>query len=81
MTMPTRPKQPTANPATRTIPVIIHTSKSLADEEKSRLSQQAAAILPKQSLSREVALGRIRDALVAAGLRPTAGDREAASGA
>ncbi|BCS30822.1 hypothetical protein TBR22_A00220 [Luteitalea sp. TBR-22] len=66
-----------ANPATRNIPVIIHTSKSLADEEKSRLSQQAAAILPKQSLSREVAIARIRDALVAAGLRPEAQDREA----
>ncbi|HTV02445.1 MAG TPA: response regulator [Luteitalea sp.] len=69
-----------ANPATRNIPVIIHTSKSLADEEKTRLSQQAAAILPKQSLSREVALGRIRDALVAAGLRPNSPDREASSG-
>lgn len=68
-----------SNPATRNIPVIIHTSKSLADEEKSRLSQQAAAILPKQSLSREVAIGRIRDALVAAGLRPAASEREASS--
>ena len=68
-----------SNPVTRNIPVIIHTSKSLADEEKLRLSQQAAAILPKQSLSREVAIGRIRDALVAAGLRPDATDREASS--
>jgi signal transduction histidine kinase/CheY-like chemotaxis protein len=65
-----------ANPATRNIPVIIHTSKSLADEEKRRLSQQAAAIVPKQSLSREVAIGRIRDALVAAGLRPQSPDAE-----
>lgn len=69
-----------SNPATRNIPVIIHTSKSLAAEEKHRLSQQAAAILPKQSLSREVAIGRIRDALVAAGLRPETSEREASGG-
>ena len=68
-----------SNPATRNIPVIIHTSKSLEAEEKLRLSQQAAAILPKQSLSREVAIGRIRDALVAAGLRPTTPEWEASS--
>ncbi|MGV3519079.1 response regulator [Luteitalea sp.] len=68
-----------ANPATRNIPVIIHTSKSLADEEKHRLSQQAAAILPKQSLSREVAIGRIRDALIAAGLRTESSGRETSS--
>ncbi len=54
--------------ATRHIPVIIHTSKSLADDERTRLSQEAAAILPKQNLSREVALGRIREVLAGAGL-------------
>ena len=68
-----------ANPATRNIPVIIHTSKSLADDEKTRLGQQAAAILPKQSLTREVAIGRIRDALVAAGLLAPPHDQEAGS--
>ncbi len=54
--------------ATRNIPVIIHTSHSLADDERRRLGDDAAAILPKQNLNREVALGRIRDVLVKSGL-------------
>jgi signal transduction histidine kinase len=53
---------------TRRIPVIIHTSKDLRAEERERLSSAATAILNKQSLSREVALGRIRDALMQAGV-------------
>ena len=57
-----------ANPLTRNIPVIIHTSKVLQDEERRRLSVETAAILNKQSLSREVAIGRIREALQKAGV-------------
>jgi CheY-like chemotaxis protein len=56
------------DPRTRSIPVIVHTSKSLAEEERKRLATETSAILSKQSLSREVALARIRDALVKAGI-------------
>ena len=56
------------DPATRDIPVIIHTSKNLAEEEKQRLAADASAILSKQSLSREVAIHRIREALVKHGI-------------
>ncbi|HEU4412459.1 MAG TPA: response regulator, partial [Polyangiaceae bacterium] len=51
------------DPMTRSIPVIIHTSKSLLDEERRRLEAEASAILSKQSLSREIAIARIREAL------------------
>ena len=54
--------------STRNIPVIIHTSKSLGDGERERLARDAHAILPKQSLNREVALGRIREVLAKTGL-------------
>lgn len=57
------------DPATRNIPVIIHTSKDLAEEERKRLEVEASAIVHKQSLSREVAIGRIRDALEKAGIQ------------
>jgi CheY-like chemotaxis protein len=53
---------------TRNVPVIIHTSKSLADGERERLARDAHAILPKQNLNREVALGRIREVLAKTGL-------------
>ena len=63
-----------ADARTRHIPVIIHTSKDLAAEERERLKQATSAILSKQSLSREVAIARIRDALTKAGVgaRPPA---------
>jgi signal transduction histidine kinase/CheY-like chemotaxis protein len=51
------------DPMTRNIPVIIHTSKNLHDEERSRLEAEASAILSKQSLSREIAIARIREVL------------------
>ena len=57
------------DPTTRKIPVIIHTAKSLDDSERARLEKEASAILQKQSLSREVAIGRIREALEKAGIR------------
>ncbi len=53
--------------STRNIPVIIHTSRNLAEDERRRLSAEAADILPKQNLNREVALGRIREVLVKTG--------------
>jgi len=53
--------------STRTIPVIIHTSRNLADDERQRLAVEAATILPKQNLNREVALGRIREVLAKTG--------------
>jgi CheY-like chemotaxis protein len=55
---------------TRNIPVIIHTSKSLGEGERERLAREAHAILPKQNLNREVALGRIREVLAKTGLVP-----------
>ncbi len=55
---------------TRNVPTIIHSSKPLGDDERRGLEEGAAAILPKQSLSHEVALARIRDALLTAGARP-----------
>ncbi len=52
-----------ADPRTRDIPVVLHTSKQLAEEEHRRLERETAAILTKHTLSREVAIARIRDAL------------------
>jgi CheY-like chemotaxis protein len=54
--------------STRNIPVIIHTSRSLAEHERERLARDANAILPKQNLNREVALNRIREVLAKTGL-------------
>ncbi|HXU65137.1 MAG TPA: response regulator [Polyangia bacterium] len=58
------------DPRTRNIPIIIHSSKTLDADERRRLEEGTAAILPNQSLSREVALARIRDALLTAGAKP-----------
>ena len=54
------------DPRTRRIPVIIHTAHNLAEEERQRLGRDAAAILPKENLTRELAIGRIREALTKA---------------
>ena len=48
---------------TRRIPVIVSTSKTLDDDERRRLAADTAAILSKQTLSREIAIARIREAL------------------
>lgn len=56
------------DPSTRHVPVIIHTSRTLGDQERLRLTRDAHAILPKQNLNREVALGRIREVLAKTGL-------------
>ena len=55
------------NPTTRGIPVIIQTAKTLDESERERLRRETAAILSKQSLNREVAIGRVREALLKAG--------------
>jgi signal transduction histidine kinase/CheY-like chemotaxis protein len=52
-----------SDPATRAIPVIIYTSKELEEEERLRLSADAAAILFKRSTSRQMILARIKDIL------------------
>jgi signal transduction histidine kinase/CheY-like chemotaxis protein len=51
------------DPRTRNIPVIISTSKELGEGERERLKADTAAIVPKDRLSREVAITRIREAL------------------
>ena len=52
-----------SDPTTRTIPVIISTSKQLDAGERARLAEASAAIVTKDKLSREVAITRIREAL------------------
>ncbi|AKT36905.1 hybrid sensor histidine kinase/response regulator [Chondromyces crocatus] len=60
------------DPRTRSIPVIVQTSKSLEESERQRLQTETTAILSKHSLSRELAIARIRDALTNAGIGPAA---------
>ncbi|WNG32571.1 response regulator [Archangium violaceum] len=57
-----------ADPRTRDIPVILHTSRQLQEDERQRLAKETATILAKHTLSREVAIARIRDALHKTGL-------------
>ena len=52
-----------ADPATRSIPVIIVTSHVLDAVDQKRLLAEAQAVISKQNLSRELAINRIRDAL------------------
>lgn len=56
-----------ANPATRGIPIVIQTAKTLDSVERERLARDATAILSKQSLSRELAIARVREALEKSG--------------
>lgn len=69
-----------SDPETATIPVIIHSSKVLSEEERSRLAARAVAIVPKGSPSREAALAALRNVLLKAGLDPTAWAKEAPRG-
>ena len=57
-----------ADGRTRAIPVIIVTSHELAQEQRVRLAAETEAVLNKDSLSRELAINRIRDALQKAGI-------------
>jgi signal transduction histidine kinase/CheY-like chemotaxis protein len=56
------------DPRTRGIPVIVITSHVLGADERQRLAADTTAILSKETLSRELAINRIRDALRKAGL-------------
>jgi len=69
-----------ADPRTREIPVILQTSHELKEDERTRLATETAAILAKHTLSREVAISRIRDALSKAGLGSRIEEREARRG-
>lgn len=60
------------DPRTRSIPVIVNTSKDLSDDERGRLAADTQAVLSKQSLSREIAISRIREALEKAAPTPAA---------
>jgi signal transduction histidine kinase/CheY-like chemotaxis protein len=51
------------NPATRDIPVIIVTAKTLDEAERRALKQQAQAVLSKEAPSREAAIQAVREAL------------------
>lgn len=50
-------------PATRSIPVIIHTSRSLTEQERGRLLPHTVGILSKSGLTREAALELLQRAL------------------
>ncbi|MFL5347733.1 MAG: ATP-binding protein [Hyalangium sp.] len=69
-----------ADPRTREIPVILQTAHELKEDERTRLAHETAAILAKHTLSREVAIARIRDALNKAGLGSRVEEREARRG-
>jgi signal transduction histidine kinase/CheY-like chemotaxis protein len=57
------------DPGTRNIPVLIHTSKQLNDEERRRLeSAGVSSVLSKEASSREGAQARVEEALRQAGL-------------
>jgi CheY-like chemotaxis protein len=53
-----------ADPATREIPVVIVSSKTLDAEERRILNEKTLAILPKTHASREAAIGSIRNAIL-----------------
>jgi signal transduction histidine kinase/CheY-like chemotaxis protein len=55
-------------PATRHVPVVVHTSKVLDAAERQQLARESAAVLPKGLPSREAALARLREALAAVGV-------------
>ncbi|MBS2020481.1 MAG: response regulator [Deltaproteobacteria bacterium] len=58
-----------ADADTRNIPIILQTAKTLDEVERARLERETASIVKKESISREVAIGRIREALEVAGIR------------
>jgi CheY-like chemotaxis protein len=56
------------NPATQSIPVIIHSSKQLSIETQSSLARQGVAVLSKERTSQAVSTVQFREALIKAGL-------------
>ncbi len=57
-----------SDPATRHIPVIISTSKRLEEDEQKYLADRTIAILSKENSSQDVAIAKLREALILAGL-------------
>ena len=57
-----------ADPATKSIPVIVATSKVLSTEERQQLLGQVLAILPKENLKDNLAAAELRAMLASAGL-------------
>jgi signal transduction histidine kinase/CheY-like chemotaxis protein len=55
------------DPATRNVPVVVVTSKTLTPEEDSRLAARGAAVLTKEEYARADGVARIRHALLRAG--------------
>ena len=66
-----------ANPATASIPVIVHTSRVLTEAERETLLRHAVAIVSKESASREQSLKIIHEAMAKAGLHVAFSWREA----
>jgi len=58
------------DPATRAIPVVIHTGGSLTEQERLRLAPHVVGILHKSGLTREAALDVIHQALAGSGPLP-----------
>lgn len=65
-----------SNPVTSQIPVIINTSQPLESEEQQFLARCAVAVLSKESSSQDIALIKLQEALVSAGLALEAGGKE-----
>jgi len=61
-------RQLQSNPNTRTIPVIVATSKLLTPEEQRQLLSQVFAIFPKAELGTSASTRKFREAVAAAGL-------------
>lgn len=53
-----------SHPATSSIPVIINSSKVLEEEERKYLAERAAAIISKESPSREAVIAQLREVLI-----------------
>lgn len=56
------------DPVTRDIPVIVHTAKPLAAEERKQLAEQGATILAKEDLSRDMVIASIQEVLTTTAL-------------
>ncbi|HEY9670618.1 MAG TPA: ATP-binding protein [Waterburya sp.] len=57
-----------SDPVTQPIPVLIHTSQPLEADEKRELTLRSIAVLSKETLSSEVAIQSLQEALVKAGV-------------
>ena len=60
-----------SDPATRSIPVIVATSRTLDRADLETLGRMGATVLPKSDLAGEDASLRMHDALVRAGVLPS----------